>query len=58
MGIKLQYGTADQTIKSGKKKTPCFYVWIDYHKPYSHVNALEEKGKTRAHGCLANDFAP
>lgn len=32
------------------------YVGIDYHKRYSQVNAVDERGKARAHSRLANDF--
>ncbi len=33
------------------------YVGIDYHKRYSHVNALEEQGQKRASARLPNDFS-
>jgi hypothetical protein len=32
------------------------YVGIDYHKRYSQVNAVDEKGKRLAHSRLVNDF--
>ena len=34
-----------------------FYVRIDYHKRYAQVNAIDEKGKPRAHRRLSNDLS-
>ena len=33
------------------------YVGIDYHKRYSQVSAIDERGKRKVHCRLSNDFS-